>query len=163
MIKPEELNFKRKLIEKEHAGFIKRFKRRPPPGIDQEIKELDEQVFSFTDCTSCANCCKTISPVFKNRDIERLSSHFRLKPGAFTERYLYMDDEGDYVLKSAPCPFLLENNYCSVYDHRPDACRKYPHTASLDITKSWDLFVKNSAACPAVHEILQRIRAKYDK
>ncbi len=28
----------------------------------------------------------------------------------------------------SPCPFLGDDNYCSVYEARPKACREYPHT-----------------------------------
>lgn len=163
MIGLEELNRKKAFIEKENLLFIKKLKRRPPVKITEEVQELDTKVFKNYDCTTCANCCKTISPIFKNKDIDRLASHFKLKPGAFTEKYLKMDQDGDYVLLSSPCPFLKDNNYCSVYDVRPAACKNYPHTGSLPVTKSWDLLVKNSAVCPAVNEIVNELKNKYNQ
>lgn len=163
MIEPEELNRIAKKVEKESARFYKRLKRRPPAGIDDEVVELDEEVFKTIDCTKCANCCKTISPVFKERDITRLAAHFKIRPAIFTDRYLYMDNDGDYVLKSSPCPFLSETNLCNIYDIRPAACRSYPHTATLPVRKSWDLIIKNSSVCPAVFEITERLKRKYDR
>lgn len=161
MIDREELNRKKAAIEAENGKFYRRLKKRFPPGIDDEVMALDEEVFSSTDCLKCANCCKTISPVFKDRDITRLAAHFKVRPAIFTEKYLFMDEDGDYVLKSTPCPFLDADNYCTVYDQRPFACRSYPHTASLPLRKSVELVIKNSAVCPAVHEITERLKKKY--
>jgi uncharacterized protein len=160
---PEFLNKNQKRIEKDHGSFIKKLKQHPPKGIDAFVKEADHEVFAVTNCLDCANCCKTISPVFKERDITRLSAHFRLRPSEFAEKYLLLDRDGDYVLKSVPCPFLESDKKCSVYDHRPSACRGYPHTGTLDFTKSTSLFVKNSAVCPAVYEITQKLLKAFNR
>ncbi len=158
---PAEINKNSKKIEAESRKFYSRLKKRPPAGIDEEVKSLDTEAFSRIDCLKCANCCKTISPVFKERDITRLSDHFKLRPADFVAKYLFLDEEGDYVLKSEPCPFLMHDNYCSVYEHRPFACRSYPHTATLPLKKSWELIIKNSAVCPAVYEITNALKKKY--
>ncbi len=163
MIDLKFLKANAKKIAAENGKMVRRLKNRPVPGIDEEVELLDQWAFSKINCLSCGNCCKTISPVFKERDIVRLSDHFRLRPGAFVEKYLFMDDEGDYVLKSSPCPFLESDNQCSVYDNRPSACRSYPHTGTLRFSKSMDLFVKNSAVCPAVYEIAEELKKKYGK
>lgn len=161
MISPSEINKNNKKIESENRKFFIRLKKRPPSDIDQEVQLLDEVVFSKINCLDCANCCKTISPVFKERDITRLSTHFKIRPAEFTNQFLYLDNEGDYVLKSTPCPFLLSDNKCGVYEHRPFACKSYPHTATLPIRKSWELIIKNSAVCPAVYEITSILKKKY--
>jgi Fe-S-cluster containining protein len=44
------------------------------------------------------------------------------------ETYLLLDEEHDYVFRQQPCPFLGVDNYCSIYEVRPKACREYPHT-----------------------------------
>jgi Fe-S-cluster containining protein len=159
----EELNKKKKLAGSEASKFYKKLKKRPPAGLEEEIRKLDREVFSRTDCLACANCCKTISPVFKNRDITRLAEHFKLRPSEFTHRFLLLDEDGDYVLQSVPCPFLGNNNICSIYDIRPFACKSYPHTSTLPLKQSWDLLPKNTAVCPAVYEITDALKKKYDK
>lgn len=161
MILPEELNKNKRLIEKSNRNYIKRLKKLTPKGISEKVKEFDAEVFTSYDCTTCANCCKTISPILKNRDITRLAAFFKMKPGGFTEKYLKTDSDGDFVMQQTPCPFLDPNNLCSVYEQRPEACRKYPHTSSLDVRKSWDLLVKNSAVCPGVNEIITKLKSYY--
>ncbi len=81
-----------------------------------------------------------------------------MKPGDFIDAYLRVDEEDDYVLKSAPCPFLGADNHCSVYDDRPKACREYPHTDRKKMVQIMDLTYKNTLVCPAVFEIVERLK-----
>ncbi|HEX5001369.1 MAG TPA: YkgJ family cysteine cluster protein [Bacteroidia bacterium] len=161
MMHPEELNRKRKAVEKSSGRFYHKLKRRPPGNLDEEIKQLHDEVFSKTDCLSCANCCKTIKTVFKERDISRIAAHLRIKPAELIHTYLTIDDEGDYVQQLLPCPFLAPDNTCKIYEVRPFACRSYPHTDSLPIKKSWNLIIKNTAVCPAVYEITEALKKKH--
>jgi Fe-S-cluster containining protein len=83
----------------------------------------------------------------------------RMRPGDFLEKYLRVDEDGDYVLKSSPCPFLGDDNYCSVYDDRPRACREYPHTDRKKMVQITELTLKNTIVCPAVFEMVERLKA----
>jgi Fe-S-cluster containining protein len=76
----------------------------------------------------------------------------------FTEKYLKLDHENDYVLKVSPCAFLQEDNKCSVYEDRPKACREYPHTDRKKMHQILSLTLKNTQVCPAVVRILEKIR-----
>lgn len=96
------------------------------------------------------------------KDIERLSKHLGTSTRNFIETFLRMDEDGDMVLKSVPCPFLLENNECRVYDFRPKACREYPHTDSKNQSQIFHLTLKNAEICPAVLEILQKISGQIE-
>ena len=142
---------------KENQRFLKSLKRHDERKLDDVFHSAHEEVFSNTDCLQCANCCKTTSPIFYQADIERLSRALRMKPGDFVTQYLQVDEDKDYVLKSAPCPFLGEDNYCSVYEHRPKACREYPHTDRKKVIQILDLTFKNTLVCPAVLQILNTV------
>ncbi len=157
----EWINRNRKKLEEENGRFLRRIRKRKPKGIDTVIRELDSEVFAEIDCLKCANCCKTISPVFRPRDITRLASLLGTSESAFFSKYLITDEDGDYILRSTPCPFLGDDNKCSVYDSRPDACRGYPHTGTLPFTGNSELMIRNSAICPAVFEMVERLRLKY--
>ncbi|MFZ9981444.1 MAG: YkgJ family cysteine cluster protein [Cyclobacteriaceae bacterium] len=61
-------------------------------------------------------------------------------------------------MKSSPCPFLGDDNYCSVYEVRPKACREYPHTDRRKVSQILDLTFRNTLVCPAVLNILDRVR-----
>lgn len=141
--------------------LIKTLKKRKPKDLDQRFAEIHDEVFEEVDCLTCANCCKTTSPMFFERDIERLAAHFKMKPGDFIAQYLFLDTDGIYALKSSPCPFLGTDNYCSVYEYRPKACREYPHTNHRKMLGKLDLALKNTEVCPAVEMILERVGRQY--
>ena len=64
------------------------------------LPDLHEEAFEKIDCLKCANCCKSYSPRFKTPDIKRIARHLKMKDGDFINTYLFVDSEGDYVLKS---------------------------------------------------------------
>ncbi|MEL6625958.1 MAG: YkgJ family cysteine cluster protein [Bacteroidota bacterium] len=158
MIAPEDLPSLAGNKRKANKKFIQKLKRRPPKDLDQQVHAIHEEVFEEVDCLACANCCKTISPVFTDRDIDRIAHHLRMKPSDFVEQYLHIDDEEDYVLNVAPCPFLGSDNYCGIYDVRPKACREYPHTDRRDFVKKLNLTLKNTMVCPAAYEVVERMK-----
>ncbi|GAA4453390.1 MAG: YkgJ family cysteine cluster protein [Chitinophagaceae bacterium] len=137
----------RRLLEKGNKNAI--LKRLP---------HLHEAAFEKVDCLSCAHCCKNYSPRFKQPDIKRLAKALRMKEGDFTQRYLRLDEENDYVVKSAPCPFLGEDNFCSVYEDRPSDCRRFPYTDEDVLLKRIPLTLKNATFCPAVYLVLNALQ-----
>jgi uncharacterized protein len=138
-----------------------KLKRVKPRELDDQFHDLHQQVFAQTDCLACANCCKTTSPIFYQKDIERLAKALRLKPAAFIAQYLHLDPDGDYVLNHAPCPFLAPDNHCTVYAHRPTACREYPHTDRKRMAQILDLTLHNTEICPATFRIVERLKKLY--
>jgi Fe-S-cluster containining protein len=144
--------------KKSNKKFIQKLKRQNPKDLDEGVHHLHEEVFREIDCLECANCCKTTSPIFIDKDIDRLARHFRIRPSEFITRYLHLDKEEDYVLNSSPCPFLGADNYCGVYEARPRACKEYPHTNRRKMFQILDLTFKNTLVCPAVLEIVNRLK-----
>ncbi len=125
--------------------------------LDDALHQAHESVFAKTDCLSCGNCCRTTGPLLIDKDVERLARHFKLKPAEFESRYLRTDEDGDLVFKAMPCPFLGEDNFCSVYENRPKACREYPHTDRRKQHQILKLTEENAHICPAVYDILLKI------
>lgn len=145
---------------KENRKYFARLKRKPPKHLDYIMQELHDAEFERTDCLKCANCCKTTGPLFTNADIARISKYLKLKPQQFMERYLRIDEDNDYVLQSVPCPFLGHDNYCSVYEVRPKACREYPHTDRKKFHQITNLTLKNTAICPAAYNIVEEMKKR---
>jgi Fe-S-cluster containining protein len=142
----------------ENKKFLQRLKTKDPRMVDDVFHTQHDEVFQEVDCLTCANCCKTTSPIFYSTDIERAAKTLRMKPGDFIEKYLRIDEDRDYVLKGSPCPFLDNENYCSIYESRPKACREYPHTDRKKMVQIMDLTFKNTLVCPAVLEMVERIK-----
>ncbi len=146
--------------KKGNQKFLQNLKKKKPKNLDALFHKTHEEVFQHTDCLECANCCKTTSPIFKNRDIQRIAKHFRMKTNDFIDKYLKLDDENDYVLNSSPCPFLGQDNYCHIYDVRPDACAEFPHTDRRKMNQILNLTFENTMVCPAVLEIVEKMKSK---
>ena len=155
-----DFNKKAQQLKKENETFYDRLKLKTPKNLDELFHKTHDEVFEKTNCLACANCCKTTSPIFYERDIERASKALKLKPGDFIQKYLKMDEDQDYVLQSAPCAFLNSDNYCSIYDHRPNACKEYPHTNRKKMHQILNLTFKNTLVCPAVLKITDEIKKK---
>lgn len=122
--------------------------------------QLHQDEFSKTNCLDCANCCKTTGPLFTAVDIERISRHLKMKPGQFISAYLRLDEDNDYVLQKVPCPFLGQDNYCSIYETRPKACREFPHTDRKKFHQISHLTQKNVAICPAAFAIVEEMKKR---
>lgn len=142
----------------ENKKFFAKLKKKPPKNLDYVMEELHEAEFERTDCLQCANCCKTTGPLFTDKDIERISKHFKLKSQQFIDQYLRIDEDNDYVLQSVPCAFLGADNYCSIYDVRPKACREFPHTDRKKFQQISNLTLKNVAICPAAFNIVEEMK-----
>lgn len=156
-------NEKSKSQSRENKEFLAKLKRKPPRNLDDLFHEEHDTVFEEIDCLSCANCCKTTSPIFYEKDIDRLAKRLRMRPSEFITKYLKIDEDKDYVLKKAPCPFLDHENYCVVYEDRPTACREYPHTNRKNMHQVLDLTYKNTLVCPAVLRIVEVLKENTGK
>lgn len=122
-----------------------------------QLPALHEEAFKRINCLDCAACCKNYSPRFKTTDIKRISRVLRMKESQFIDTYLRLDEEGDYVVKSKPCPFLGTDNACSIYDVRPSDCARFPYTDEDVLLKRPQLTLMNSSFCPAVYYVLERL------
>ncbi len=139
-----------------HLTAFRKLKKKK--NFDYVVHELHEEVFEDTDCLTCGNCCKTTSPIFIVKDIERIAKHLKMKPSDFMSQYIRRDEDDHYVLKEAPCPFLGPDNFCGIYKVRPRACAEYPHTNRKKMYQLEELTLNNAAICPAVFRILERLK-----
>jgi uncharacterized protein len=158
---PEELKQLTDKNRQETAAFLKRLKKKNPKDLDDFVHDLHVEAFSEFNCLDCANCCKTIGPRLIDKDIDRLARHLKIKPSEFMEQYILTDEDGDFVFREHPCPFLLPDNYCMVYESRPKACREYPHTDRKRFYQILTLSHKNCETCPVVFEIFEEIKRNF--
>jgi len=126
---------------------------------DKLIHGLHQEAFETIDCLECANCCTTTGPLLTDKDIDRIAKHLKLKPAQFINNYLRIDEDNDFVFKTMPCTFLGSDNYCSIYEVRPKACREYPHTDRVNQQGILSITRKNVTLCPAVAKIFIEIES----
>ncbi|MES2850349.1 MAG: YkgJ family cysteine cluster protein [Bacteroidota bacterium] len=149
-------NWEKKSAEKQkqYKQYLQRANKNT---VLKALPDLHEEAFSKIDCLQCGNCCKGYSPRFKTPDIKRIAKHLKIKDGDLINEYLRVDDDGDYVMRTTPCSFLGEDNYCSIYEVRPSDCERFPYTDEDVILKRPNLTLKNSTFCPAVYYVLEKL------
>lgn len=150
-----------KEVHVESKKYFAKLKKRTPKNLDVVIQKIHDDEFKKTDCLDCGNCCKTTSPIFTDKDIERISKHLKMKVVNFIAQYLDRDGDDFYVLRTAPCSFLdLNDNSCFIYDVRPKACKEYPHTNRRKFIQITDLTLTNVEICPAAFNIVETLKMK---
>jgi uncharacterized protein len=134
----------------------------------QENTIQDDSVFAF-DCNpdvSCFNqCCHNLNLFLYPYDVIRLKRHLGMTSDVFLEKHVdvVLRDTGffpDVLLSMAelpdkPCPFLTPSG-CSVYPHRPEACRMFPVEQGIvydaETRKSRKIhFFKPPGFCRGIH------------
>jgi Fe-S-cluster containining protein len=141
--------------------FLRSLKMKDERAVDRAARELHDEAFSIIDCIQCANCCKTVSPLFLKGDIHRIAKHLGMTESDFNSTYLRADEDGDLCLKTLPCPFLAEDGRCTIYEVRPKDCAEYPHTHKREFTTRTHLHAGNALSCPAVFWIVEQLRATW--
>ena len=136
-------------------------------GYDIEVEELDsivhgllEEVCREIDCTACGNCCREISPVLENKDIERLSNSLGTSIEQFRIQFLVENEKNfseGLIFNKKPCPFL-KGNLCSHYQLRPEACRSFPHLHKEEFVLRLIGIIQNYAVCPIVFNVYERLK-----
>ncbi len=149
----ERVEKKKKAIKKSVTDL----KKQRRANLDELFSREQEKAFEKIDCLSCANCCASLGPRLTDRDIDRLAKAARMKAGDAVNNWLVIDEDGDYVYRELPCPFLGGDNYCLYYEDRPDACRRYPYMDRRNVRGYLGTLMKDMAVCPAVALVMERI------
>jgi Fe-S-cluster containining protein len=155
---PDEIlhNWEKKSADhhKQYRQFLQKADKNK---VLKQLPDLHEEAVSKIDCVQCANCCKNYSPRFKTPDIKRISKHLKLRESEFIDKYLKVDEDGDFVVKSTPCPFLGGDNLCGIYEHRPSDCHRFPYTDEDVFLKRPHLTLKNASFCPISYYVLEKL------
>jgi Fe-S-cluster containining protein len=139
--------------------FLTKLENKPPRGLDQTIVKLEKEVWRETDCLSCANCCKTMTPTFTKQDMKRISAHLNMTVEAFQEKWLKKEKGGDrdWLNKTEPCQFLnLKDNKCSIYEVRPADCAGFPNL-SRRFSDFAHIHKQNVEYCPATYKLVEKM------
>jgi Fe-S-cluster containining protein len=128
--------------------------------LNTEVQETTEQVWAGIDCRTCANCCKTLHPLFSRTEVQRVAAFLGMSLEELRSRYLTSDAEtGRYITQQLPCPFL-ENNLCTIYPVRPSVCVNYPHLHRNFRSRLWQA-IDNAGVCPIVYNVLERLKVQW--
>lgn len=129
---------------------------------DEAVQSIADAVFAQIDCTTCASCCRSPQITVDRDDIERLAARVGVSAREFSRLYLIREGKNRYFA-SAPCPFLTEDNTCSVYEDRPQACRDFPYLHAKNFRRRVYVTLENAAACPIAYNVWQRLKTGYSR
>lgn len=128
--------------------------------LDAIVKETGESVSRQIDCTTCANCCKTLGIVVDAQDVQRIATRLGITPAQFSLRYVSVQPDGARCFNAVPCPFLGKNNRCVIYEDRPQACRQYPFVQLPGFRSRSLTMVENVGVCPIVFNVWQALKKR---
>lgn len=159
-------SFKQKVRRHKRAlkRFLTRLEKKPPRGLDKTTEEIDAEVWKETDCLSCANCCKTMTPTYTNKDLKRISAFLNITVDEMKGKWLiYEKKDKDWINKKQPCQFLnLENNLCSIYEVRPESCSGFPHLKRKKMIDYMHVHKQNIEYCPATYKMVEKMMERFE-
>lgn len=123
---------------------------------EKTIAEINEAVSAKIDCLQCANCCKTTVTTFTMEDINKASKFLKISKQSFIKKYL-IDDLDEFTTITTPCPFLLADNKCGIYEVRPHSCRSFPHTGRKNFINLYKVHENNYEICPITYNMVKNI------
>lgn len=102
-------------------------------------------------CTGCGNCCRDTVVCVTDSDVKRIEKGTGREMDSFVR---WVDEDGIQTAKRDPlwvkigegrrmmalkwvrgrrrCMFLGDDDRCTIYDHRPGACREFPWDLEFD-------------------------------
>ena len=129
---------------------------------DRILRRIAQDIEDQIDCTICANCCRVATAMVKERDVEHLARFLRISQERFLAEYTMESEEEGRVLRRTEgegCVFL-SGNECTVYEARPDSCRRFPHLVRGNgsiVSRMWE-FVDRASYCPIVYNSLEAFK-----
>jgi len=127
--------------------------------LDKLVHTINEKVTSQIDCTKCANCCNTISPLLTIEDINKFAKGLNIATTELTTTYcIKSENEIDkFIFNKVPCPFLKDNK-CTNYEFRLKDCEDYPHLHKEGFMfRLWGV-IDNYSICPIVFNVFERLK-----
>jgi len=131
----------------------------PDDALDALVEAIAEPIAAAIDCKQCGNCCRSLDVCLIPSDLAPLSQALHIPIEAVKTRYV--DEaagqaQGEWaVMPAHPCP-LLRGNLCSIYEHRPHACRQYPQLTP-DFRYNIDDTIEGASHCPIIYNVLSAL------
>jgi Fe-S-cluster containining protein len=159
--------YRRKFEEKviQHRSRLRRFltklEHNPPANLDNYVDIIEKEEWNEVDCTSCANCCRNMTPTYTFKDLQRISKHLNMTMKQFKEKWLYKNREGEWMNVNRPCQFLdRKTNLCTIYAVRPADCAGFPHLSKKKTTEYIHVHKQNVQYCPATFRMVEKLMDK---
>lgn len=139
--------------------FLNRIKRDPPGDMQNIAIKASGEVWDGIDCLSCANCCKTMTPTYTDKDLKKIAVYLKIPLTEIKKKWLKKErGTGNWLNKTTPCQFLdLKTNLCGIYEVRPADCAGFPHLNKRRMIDYIHVHKQNLNECPATFKMVERM------
>ena len=146
------------LRKEENQRFRSFLKNRNVHKTDLIVHRLHGEIAPHIDCTTCGNCCNTLTPYLTKDDLKSLAAGTQLTEAQVIDIYTETDEQGISLI-SLPCCFWKDHK-CTVYEHRPETCASFPHLHQPDFNSRARRTFDNYSICPIIFNVLERLKVE---
>ena len=143
--------------ENENDAFRVFLKSSNTKTIDTLVHQLNDTIAPQIDCTACGNCCKSLMINVTKQEADNLAKHLETPVAELKQKYLEESTEGQMVINKIPCHFLAGTK-CSIYEHRFEGCREFPHLYKDNFTSRLFGTMMYYALCPIIFNVMEALK-----
>jgi uncharacterized protein len=125
--------------------------------IDTIVHKLNDNITPQIDCTACGNCCKSLMINVTKQEADNLAAHLQTTVQNLKEKYIEESSEGQMVVNKIPCHFLAGTK-CSIYEHRFEGCREFPHLDRDNFTNRLFGIMMYYSVCPIIFNVVEALK-----
>ncbi|WP_188316105.1 YkgJ family cysteine cluster protein [Chitinophaga agrisoli] len=146
--------------EAENQSFKAFLRAQEPAAVDQLVQELDAAITPQIDCTSCGNCCRSLMINVTAEEVTGLANLLNRSEADVKEQYIETGSgSGNMVMNTIPCHFL-DNNCCSIYEHRFTECREFPGLHQPNFTGRLFAMLMHYGRCLIIYNVLEEMKKR---
>ena len=143
--------------EKENDNFLFYLKQQDGIMIDTLVHSLNIEISEAIDCTACGNCCRSLMINVEPGEPEILSARLDISLPLLKEKYIEESQQGRMIINTIPCHFLQDNK-CTVYEHRFKECREFPHLHKPGFIKRFPGTLMHYGRCPIIFNVIESLK-----
>jgi len=145
--------------EAENDHFLRFVRGTDDKGLDELAHTVHDRVSAAIDCTSCANCCRSLVINVTQDEVGKLAGHLRLTESETRGQYIEESQQGNCFVNTIPCHFLRENK-CTIYEARFTECRDFPHLHKPGFKDRLGGTLMHYGRCPIVYHVIEEMKVK---
>jgi Fe-S-cluster containining protein len=134
-------------------------KQKDSANLDKIVHQLNQEISSKIDCTTCGNCCKSLMINVTDAECKNVSTHLKMDEPVFKEKYIEVSAEGAMIMNTIPCNFL-EDKKCTIYNNRFTECRDFPHLHKSGFQQRLMGTLMYYGTCPIVYNVIEQLKIK---
>lgn len=143
--------------EEENDLFRIFLKQQDSVQVDEIVHTLNGMISAQIDCTQCGNCCRSLMINVEPVEANNLAAYLHIPAAEFKHAYIEESEQGQMVINTIPCHFL-KHNRCSIYAHRFNECREFPHLHKPAFTSRLFGTFMHYGRCPIIFNVVEALK-----